>query len=392
MNIIGRFGQTLKKTYRFLINMLINDFQSYVLNLFHATEIHNDLGASPTSIKRLRMRIVKRALTPDAEKKLRSEIAWILRFSQTSMKFYLPTILDYKTDENDTYYTMRYYNMPNLRKIILENMSTSYFIEKRIEFLLKLQHNNFYQLKYSSPPDANYFETVFNQKFESRLTMAVEMDDRLGELIEAQVLTVNGHQLIGPKVLFRRISRTEDIVARLTPERLFISHGDLHSNNILCGLSTFTLKLLDCRGLSPDGTPYFDVAYDIGKLYHDFNGLYSLIEKHLFTISSDLRSQITYRFNDIKCRVTFRKLYDYTRKMVVTEYAEFGDVNYRADLIEAHLFLTMIVFHLRDFNEGLMCFTTGVELLNRWVKNYHPEIYNELIKGMTETSSSTQES
>ena len=391
MNVIGRFGQTVKKTYRFLMNMMINAFQSYVINLFHTTEIHNDLGASPPSIRRLRMRIVKRALTPEAEKKLKNEIAWILRFSQTSMKFYLPTILDYKTEENNTYYTMRYYNMPNLRKIILENMSTSYFLEKRIEFLLKLQHNNFYQIKYSSPPSADYFDMVFSRKFESRLMKAVEMDPRLTELIDADLLTVNSHQLIGPRLLFNTISQDKGIISRLTPERLYISHGDLHANNILCGLSTYTLRLLDCRGMSPDGTPYFDVAYDVGKLYHDFNGLYSLIEKHLFTIETDLKDRISYRFNDVKSRVTFRKLYDYTRKMVITEYEEFGDVNYRADLIEAHLFLTMMVFHLKDFNEGLMCFTTGVELLNRWVRNYHPEMYDGLIKGLTATTSPIQE-
>jgi len=77
MRKLQRYRYSVKKISRFITNMLLNSAQSYILNFFQFTEIHNDLGASSTSIKRRRTQIIKKAITSDAEKKLANEVEWL---------------------------------------------------------------------------------------------------------------------------------------------------------------------------------------------------------------------------------------------------------------------------------------------------------------------------
>ena len=375
MRKLQRYRYSVKKFLRFITNMLLNSAQSYILNFFQFTEIHNDLGASSTSIKRRRTQIIKKAITPDAEKKLANEVEWIREFSKGEAREFLPVVKDFNLEPGNTYYTMTYYNMPNFRKIIFNNMSTFYFLEKRVDFLLRLQTEVFHSAYPSIKPESDYFKKVFEKKFHDRIEKGCQIEPSICELINTDSIKINKKWLIGCKPLFSAIAADEAIKASLTPEKLCISHGDLHSNNILCGIPVYHVKLLDCRGKNSDGSYYFDPAYDVGKLYHDFHGLYSLIEKHMFTISTDGKDSINYNFNMHKSVVTFGKLYNYTRKQVEVKYSQYGDVNYRADFTEAMLYLTMIVFHFSNFNEGLLCLTRGIEFLNNWAEKYHPEFY-----------------
>lgn len=367
-------ASSFKKTFRFFLNMGINASQSYILNLFKIYEIHNDLGASSTSLQRKRTKIIKRAISPEAEEKLRDEIVWIQQFAKNKAKEYLPTILDYSMESGNTYYVMRYYNMPNLRKVILNNMSTFYFLKKRVDFLLDIQRDVFHAFQPSVKTQNEYFRRVYSDKLYARFTKGITMEPRINELIHSDYVQINGKQYIGPKRLFDAIAADEDIVSALTPAELYVTHGDLHCNNILCGVPISSVKLLDCRGRNSDGSLYFDVAYDIAKLYHDFHGKYSFIENRLYTTSLTSPTSVSYRFKKHKSVPVFTSLYEHTRNEVEAKFSEFGRVNYRADFIESHLFLTMIVFHFSTFEEGLICLARGIEFLNNWAQTYHPDL------------------
>ncbi|NQT57844.1 MAG: hypothetical protein HQ557_02560 [Bacteroidetes bacterium] len=378
MRKLQRYRYSIKKASRFFTNMVLNAAQSYILNFFRFTEIHNDLGASSTSIKRRRTQIIKKAITPDAEIKLANEVGWIREFSKGEAREFLPVVKDFSLEPGNTFYTMTYYNMPNFRKIILNNMSTFYFLEKRVDFLLRLQTEVFHSAYPSIKPEEDYFKKVYEKKFFDRIAKGCEIEPEICEIVNADSININKKRLIGCKPLFSAIAADEAIRSTLIPEELCISHGDLHCNNILCGIPVYHIKLLDCRGKNSDGSYYFDPAYDIGKLYHDFHGLYSLIEKHMFTIETNRKNSIDYSFSMHKSVVTFGKLYNHTRKQVDVKYARYGDVNYRADFTEAMLFLTMIIFHFSNFNEGLLCLTRGIEFLNNWAEKYHPKFYAAL--------------
>jgi hypothetical protein len=378
MRKLQRYRYSIKKTSRFFTNMLLNAAQSYIFNLFQFTEIHNDLGASSTSIKRRRTQIIKKAITPDAETKLINEVEWIREFSKGQAKEFLPIVKDFNLEPGNTYYTMTYYNMPNFRRIIINNMSTFYFLEKRVDFLLRIQTEVFHSAYPSIKPENDYFEKVFEKKFHARIEKGCQIEPGIYEIINSNSVYINKKRLIGCKTLFSAIASDDAIRSSLIPNELCISHGDLHCNNILCGIPVFHVKLIDCRGKNSDGSYYFDPAYDVGKLYHDFHGLYSLIEKHMFKIDTNGIDTIDYNFNMHKSVVTFGKLYAHTRKQVEVKYAQYGDVNYRADFTEAMLYLTMIIFHFNNFNEGLICLTRGIEFLNSWAEKYHPEFYAAL--------------
>ena len=65
----------------------------------------------------------------------------------------------------------------------------------------------------------------------------------------------------------------------MVPKSLYQIHGDLHFQNILVGDSSKNFILADPRG-DKEGS---DIFYDMGKLWHSFNGKYDLIHTDIST-------------------------------------------------------------------------------------------------------------
>jgi hypothetical protein len=196
-------------------------------------------------------------------------------------------------------------------------------------------------------------------------------------------MEINGKDFINPTRILKSIVKDESIVNKLTPEKLYLSHGDLHCNNILCGLSAGQFIFLDCRGKSPSGSLYFDPAYDLAKLYHDLHSYYSLIEKKLFIIHQNWENKkpvFEYFFTDQTLTERYNRNYFYVRGIVEKEYKNFDNLHYRTDFTEAMLYLTMLPMHIRDKDEGPVCYVTGVVRINQWFNRNHPELYKALME------------
>jgi len=129
------FRMVVVSNLKLLLNIIHFVIDSYVLNRFQFETIGNDLGASFTNIVRKKGRILKRA-DAKGEEKLQDEINWIHLFSKTSFSKYLPKIYNSATEKGNTFYEMKYYNYPNLRKIIMHEMNAQFFIKNRILYLL----------------------------------------------------------------------------------------------------------------------------------------------------------------------------------------------------------------------------------------------------------------
>lgn len=373
-------NRRIANSYKFILSLTGNVIQSYMVNMFKAYSIHNDLGASATSLMRRHSRLEKRALQSDTEEKLIDEMNWMLKLNDTEMEKYLPKIFSYSQEPNNTYYVMKYYNMPNFRKVILEGMNTYYFIEKRLELIVLLQKNLLYLPKYEKQVTQNYFQKVFIDKFLKRIADTQKKVSHLTPLLQAGMIKVNGTQLLGSSVIMDWVQKSAQVQQALTPEKLYYSHGDLHSNNILCGLQLDHIKLIDCRGKSTDGSEYFDVAYDLAKLFHDFEGLYTFIERHMYTLTSNYKDEVEYEMQQHPALLIYAKLNVFLHDCIGKNYKNYGDVLFRSLFIEAQLFLTMLPFHLKIDSETILCYTRGVELLNSWMLTYYREDYIELFQ------------
>ncbi len=339
-------------------------------------EIHNDLGASFTKIERKGKKIVKKAYYK-GEEKLRDEIKWYLMLKDSPFSKLLPEIYKYSLEKGNVFVEMKYYNYPNMRKIILDNLNEKFYLEKRWEYLFKNLKNHLYIKKYSKDPQTDFVEKTHFKKLKKRLAETLRIAPFLKEVVSNKTLIINGEQYYNVGEIIPKLQENEKILKKLTPEKIYYSHGDLHANNMLCGILSDNMVLIDCRGKSPYGDLYFDVAYDIAKIYHDMRSYYSLIEKHYYSIFLHIISdsvEIEYDFNkkDLMQRIDeSRKIID---GLINKRFKEFSLLSYRAEFTEAMLYLTMVPFHLKTRSEGLMCYTTGILRLNEWQKKYHPEL------------------
>jgi len=370
-------GIELFKTNR---DMVTNVFDNYLLNRLQGDGIHNDLGASFTHLVRYKDRIRKTA-APRGEEKLIQEMDWYLRFHDSKFAKYIPKVLDYSREPGNVFYEMKYYNFPNLRKIIIDDMNAIFFLRRRWRHLFDLLQEYLYTSAQSAAVPASFLDDCHFRKYEKRMRETRENAPFLTSLLDQDAVSINRLWYLGPDVILGEVKNNTAVRSALTPQRLYISHGDIHTNNILCGMKAKNMILLDCRGQSPHGGDYFDTAYDVAKLYHDLRSQYSLIEKHLFSVflhDTEETSRIEFEFTRPDLVTKFYRNYEYVRTLVAERLAPFGNVDYRANFTEAMLWLTMVPLHLKSHAEGLMCLTVGMVRLNEWLRNYHDDLYQRL--------------
>lgn len=364
---------------RLVLNILHYTAENYLVNKLNSDRVNNDLGASFTQIQRRKGSIVKRA-DAAGEAKLRDEIEWIVRFRGTPLERYLPTVYSYSLEPGNVYYEMRYYDFPNLRRIVLSGMNARFFIRLRLLHLIELLDGELWTEANSADVPEGFVEGEYFKKFRARREAAVGVDPYFARFYDAPSLLLNGKRLVNAPALLEALEKDSAAMASLTPPRLYVSHGDIHANNILCGIGHTRMILIDCRGKSSAGIPFFDPAYDVAKLFHDFRGGYSLIERHSYSIFHKAcgdEVEIDYKWLDERARSEFRKYYAFVRAVSHRRLTRFGNLLERADFAEALLFLTMIPMHMRLRDEGLMCYVTGVKALNDWFVRYRPDLYKE---------------
>ncbi len=376
MNLFAALVNKVIDMFRLGVNISTQVTDYYLLKKLQDAVIHNDRGASFTDLTRNKGSITKRA-QGKGESKLIDEMEWYLEYRDTRLGAHFPDILEHSTAPGNVFYRMRYYNYPNLRTVIMSDMNAFFFLKLRWKKMLGLMKEEFFVEHRSAATPADFVEKNHLHKLYERVRVMKEDAPFLAPVADAKTLTVNGRKILGWKAVADAISERPDIIARLTPPRVYVSHGDMHCNNILCGIAAGNYVLLDCRGKAPDGTRYFDPAYDVGKLFHDLRSQYSLIEKHYFSVF--LREEagkpvIDFEFTQKTYLERFLRNYEYVRPYIEENFTGYGELLYRADFTEAMLYLTMVPFHLRFKGEGLVCFVTGLLRLNEWIETHHPDI------------------
>lgn len=200
-------------------------------------------------------------------------------------------------------------------------------------------------------------------------------------------------------------NRLEEAARRavITPPQkdIRLIHGDLHFDNIM--IDSFDLehpvdKLIDHGDFFIEGG---DVAYDLGKLMHSFNGLYDFIHEGLFKLTWHTTPE-----NELKCHlkittnnhvfknpmqgggsganlhrympfyggeiVNYLYVSAHNEDIIKEVFAGFGDCEWllkRAKFNEAMHFLTMAQFHIKDNPQRtLAIIITGLILMTQYIK------------------------
>ena len=117
-------------------------------------------------------------------------------------------------------------------------------------------------------------------------------------------------------------------------------HGDLCFSNILYDFRTSNVKVIDPRGLTPEGvlSPYGDITYDIAKLSHSIIGRYDSIIAGYFKLEWQ-----NYHINfEIESNMRVEKIADYFASVMATKY-QLEKTSLIA--MQIHLFFSMLPLH-----------------------------------------------
>ncbi|HGG0688659.1 TPA: hypothetical protein ACJFCZ_000594, partial [Campylobacter coli] len=150
------------------------------------------------------------------------------------------------------------------------------------------------------------------------------------------------------KELILKLENYHNTTKLFQPENLIMIHGDLHFQNMLIDDENEDFLLADPRG-ELNGS---DIYYDLGKLWHSFNGLYDLIHTDISKVKliNESHDNISYEiflggkelldvYNNIKSGV-FNLIYKYP---IVTDYQWLAKIKFS----EVMHFSSLMWFHLK---------------------------------------------
>jgi hypothetical protein len=194
-------------------------------------------------------------------------------------KQYFPKITFFKSDGFKAFYEMEHYELPTLRRLMLEGNITKTelldWIKKVTEISLSL-----YRHEEITKPN-NYLDSMHFERYKKREDELQRKSNWFKEILSKDRVTINGIDYLNLPVIMK-LFQAEDFKKLVQPE--FVgrwSHSDLHFSNILVdrikGIPIF---------IDPRGYDYCDYYYDFGKLWHSVNGKYEMIATRQFHLTT----------------------------------------------------------------------------------------------------------
>jgi hypothetical protein len=277
---------------------------------------------------------------------------------------HFPEIMHYGETEGRSYYEMKHYPLPSMRRLIFTNKLTVNdvvnWMGRITSFSLEL--NSYEKLDI---PD-NYVKFMHWDRFFSRRNELLSNTRELNEYVLPEKIEVNGNLLRNAHIIIHDLmSRNNDFIPPFVGRW---SHSDLHFSNVLIDLTENTFRCVD-----PRGYPYCDVFYDFGKLYHSVNGKYEMVVNDMWIKKDEFKYEFV-RNNYFKF---LEELKEKLINNVFLKYSPLNNIEETMKLIEfneAIHFITLVPFQLtHDGKEdrAKVAYMIGVELLNVFYNKYY---------------------
>lgn len=304
-------------------------------------------------------------------KPLVKEIEFLLSLNKKA-KLHFPEIRSYRTDRLSVFYEMPYYHMENMGGSILEGKISSEYcigvIENILNFMFKCVFSQNIKLATNNDLIKHTFFRV-RDRYKQLHNKSTIVEKFLG----ARRIIIEGKPYKNVPEILSYLIKDTDLIKKLTLKTTHMVHGDFHFSNFLVDLKDPNkFILLDPRGEKKG----YDYAYDLGKLWHSFHGLYDLMHEGIFELDYCLSGDIIEVgvFKPEKCKAleTYNEIYDKRQKFVdiCSERMECDNVELQILFNEAIHFCALAPFHLK--NDGVekasICrYLMGVKLLNDFI-------------------------
>jgi choline kinase len=339
--------------------------------------ISNTIDLTGGSFANLSRRmLIRKQADENGRQKLINEILWLQNLP-TKIACFFPTVIDSDIVSRRVWFDMPWYNVPSLRKKILLGDIEVKEICDNVGKVLDFVFLNLYSIKFGPPPEDWVIQTHIRRVYD-RLVTINKTSNMMSKLIMAKTIYINGECYENLPRLLYKITQFHQLLEIVKPTDLRMIHGDLHFQNILFGPNEEGTEfiLADPRGEIKGS----DVYYDMGKLWHSFNGLYDCIHTDQFdlitnttnggeTFSADLtyfNPQWVSRYHAIG-RFVEKKVLDYD---IIR-----SDPNWKLKVhfSEVMHFSSVMIFHLKgtlDESRAAAMYLTAVRLMNEFFSNY----------------------
>jgi hypothetical protein len=154
---------------------------------------------------------------------------------------------------------------------------------------------------------------------------------------------------------------TASIIGPAGPDDIGVSHGDFCFSNILWDGSEERIKVIDPRGLCGAGhkSPYGDVRYDLGKLFHSAVGRYDLVVSGYARAVETAAYSLTLEFPQSP------RLQRVAATFLERDFAGYSPRRPTFLAIAVSLFLSMLPLHSDSRERQMTLLAVGLELFKR---------------------------
>lgn len=221
-------------------------------------------------------RVYKEA-SDDRMTKLIDEYNFINQIPE-EFKEYFPRITFFKSDSFKAYYEMEHYELPTLRRLMLEGSISK---EELLKWISKVTSISLSLYRHEViPVPENYLDIMHFERFKKREEELVRKSDWFSNTLAKEKVVINNVEYVNLPAIMK-LFENPDFRKLVQPE--FVgrwSHSDLHFSNILVDRVHDQAIFIDPRGYD-----FCDYYYDFGKLWHSVNGKYEMIATGQFQLS-----------------------------------------------------------------------------------------------------------
>ncbi|WNG20261.1 phosphotransferase [Cystobacter fuscus] len=293
--------------------------------------------------------------------KLTEEIHW-LRGLEGPASRHFPEVVEHRIEPYGVSMDLTYHHLPTLRRLILSGQIDEAEAARWACRVLAVLKQDIHPVG-QRPAPGDYVWRTHLRRIEERLAETASALPERQALWSADKVRVNGVWLRNVHELVTALAHNQHALRILTPKHLVRTHGDPHFDNILIDRNSYRFYLIDPRG--NDG---YDVAYDLGKIWHSVNSMYDLIHDGHVRVEAQ-GDEINYTLTSPRMVAFYRRVRERIRSWLTATGWSQGDPYWllKVRLAEAAHMCSVMPFHIaRDQQDtvALACYARGLELIN----------------------------